>query len=883
MNRKIKAIIMITAATLFSSYSAYSFSDEYEPIYPQITAVTRSVEDIYLRTTGVEMEKKVPQETLDARREMIKMYKDVGIDVSYDMENVVSTKLRYNMPTRWSTQTPRPLGGDYSGAFSIDAPWNNKIPKDNPRIEIPEVSLSRKFQIGSMSTNAGGSGDGVGFPLIVGDSSMPYQKLYIHGGVIQQIYKLRMPENIVDYLNNRQTGDEHGIFIDGENNVAVEAWKCRAKDDPRGYGTDLALPYAPVRGRFGSCMYRLDGIATEGRTGTNAASIPSLAFTIKPSELQDDSRMIEHALGAALNANVTARVMPAYTTDSHAAGNVAKTGRGSDATYMTGIVPYGGIIQLDPEIDLDAIYESGKLSLPGYKVLKAMQDYGIYNIDTSGGANTLIYTSTTYKDWVRTGDERFNVPYKDGVQGQSYIQQEIRAFVDGDSFFGIEKPKLYCTVPVMKYAELDVNGDDTIDTADYELVSSHNGKEYSESTKIYDVNQDKVHDYRDTEIMYRYLNDLTMHSSDRYNIILEDHDSEGGDVIIGGEGYGALDGSRSFKVGAKVHIAAFPDDGYEFAGWTGDLAEYKEDVVPVTIDREYVVGARFRKIESHNLTVKIVGEGTIQACTGKDQTFGEVKNSYGHESLVVLKAQPAEGWVFAGYEGNIRGFTATAPLFMDSDKEVTVMFVKEAYNEPFKTEEWGMVTDGQMKIVEGNRLEFTSANWSINEAIAVSSNENIDLTGDYMFRAYLYTGYPQNNGGEIIFNYTDRKNYYFFKIGGYGTGATLGKVYNGVKSTLATYSGKTVVDSVLYDGFPITLCVERKNGRFSCYGYKNGGRITYFENIRDKTLDGGTIGVGAINNGILKVNTMVIQKEIPDPSSAVVYVPQKSEDTVRNN
>ena len=34
MNNKIKAIIMITAATVFCSYSAYSFSDEYEPIYP---------------------------------------------------------------------------------------------------------------------------------------------------------------------------------------------------------------------------------------------------------------------------------------------------------------------------------------------------------------------------------------------------------------------------------------------------------------------------------------------------------------------------------------------------------------------------------------------------------------------------------------------------------------------------------------------------------------------------------------------------------------------------------------------------------------------------------------------------------------------------------
>lgn len=885
MNNKIKAVIMINAAIILSSYTSYAFSDEYEPIYPQKTAVTRSVDDIFKRVTGAEIEKELPEEVVEGRKEVIQMYKDVGIDISYDMENVVSTKLINSMPSRWSTQTPQTLGGDFAGAFSIDACWNNKIPEDNPRVEIPDAALSRRFQIGSMSTNAGGDGDGIGMPLIIGDSSMPYQNLVIYGSAVQSIYRLRMPENIIDYLNNKQTGDEHGIFIDSENMVAVESWLCRAKNDPRGYGTNYALPYAPVRGRFGSCIYRLDGIATEGRTGTNAASIPSLAFTIKPSELQDDSKMIEHALGAAFNANFSARVMPAISTDMHAAANVGVTGRGSDAVYMKGVVPYGGIVQLDPEIDLDAIYAEGKLSLPGYKVLKALQEYGLYNIDTTGNSNVLIYTSTTRKDWIRPGDDKFNVPFAGGAQSQANVSAEVKAFVEGDDFFGIGKPKLYCTVPVMKYAELDVNSDGAIDEKDYDEVASYENKEYSEASKIYDVNLDKVHDYKDTEIMYRYLNDQAMHEYEYYNIIVDGHDTEGGSIVVDcNGGFGELMcGGRKCRAGRVVHIAAFPKEGYEFAGWTGDFAGYKEDVVQVTMDREYVIGAKFRKTEDHNVTFRIVGEGSLEICTGKNQYYRAPEQTYGHDTLLVVKPIAADGWFFAGYEGAVKGFTETASVLVDRDLEITLMFVRDAYKEPFRPEEWKPVKGGDniAAVYEGNRVGFSYSNWNISEAIVVSTNENIDLTGDYFLRGYLYTNYPMNNGAELIFNYKDNDNYYYFKISGRGTGATLGKVYKGCKTSLATYNGKTEVGGILFDGYPITIGIQRKDGKFSAYGYKYGGRITYFENVPDKTHNGGIYGVGALNNGLLAMRNVVIQKEFPDPAQAVIQAPAKTEETVQ--
>jgi hypothetical protein len=54
----------------------------------------------------------------------------------------------------------------------------------------------------------------------------------------------------------------------------------------------------------------------------------------------------------------------------------------------TGLVPYGGVIQLDPELDLGKL----NLSLPALRILQAMQTYGYYVMDY-GCADIDIYTA----------------------------------------------------------------------------------------------------------------------------------------------------------------------------------------------------------------------------------------------------------------------------------------------------------------------------------------------------------------------------------------------------------------------------------------------------------------------------------------------------------
>jgi len=857
-----KIVGMTVLAMLTTAGAAHAFSDEYEPYYPHITAVTRSDDEIYRRITAEGME--LPEETVKARYEMIRMYKNVGIDVSYDCESVVSTKLIKNVPQRYSEETPSPLDGDYANVFSIDACWNNKIPEDAPRVLIPDAALQRRFQVSSVSSDFGGDGDGVGIPQVVGTSENDYQSVIVLGGIGSEIYeyfKLRLPEGVTHRINNKQTGDEHAIFIDGDNKTGVEIWQASAVGDPNGYSIARhLLPSADIRGRFGSVMYSLTGIGGEGRTGCNAASLPMNAFTIKPSEIQNDDEMIEHALGAAIRDMCGARVFPAYTPDSWS--RKGKDDRPTDYNgFLVGTVPYGGVMQLDPELDIDAIFEKGKISRPTYKILKAMQEYGVYNIDCSGGS-FLIYTSCHGKDFTRAGDTSFNVPFKDGAQGYSSVSAEVRAFMNGDPFFEMEKPKLYVTVPVVKYADLDVNDDGAIDQADYDAVKNAEHSEYNETTKAFDVNQDKIINGNDTEIMYRYFNDLPMHEFTYYDAVLLDNDTEHGTIV--GSGYGrTVDGVKQYRKDALVQFCAYPDNGWEFDGWTGDFAEYTDPVVQVKMDREYVFGAKYKKTADCKVTIKTVGGGSVQVCTDKDTTYREPEAKYGINTLLAINPIPEEGWQFDGWQGDLAGFTSPGDILITKDTEITAVFVKNTFKDPIKKDEWEVIKGGKKEdvctISEGSKVSFVYGDFSIPEVLLVSRNENIDLSGDYVFRTNLSATANIKNVAEVVFNVQDAKNYYYFSIRGDGSEMIFGKFYNGMKTVIAKYNGKILKDGVNFNAFPMTIEVERKGGNFSIHAYKDGKKLTYFKDIRDTTHKGGTIGVGAVYNGVLSASNMVIK------------------------
>ena len=874
--KKILTLCLLTAfvlATVLSvGMSAFAFSDEYEPIYPHLTAATRTVDEIYARISGKDIE--LPEEVVKARKEMIQMYKDVGIDVSYDMENwLASYKIIANFPQRWSKETPIPLGEspDYAGAFSIDAPWNNKIPEGAPRVFVPRSAMKMHIHIGVVKANIDAGGWGTGVPQIVSTSADPYYTIAskYNSADVNRVFKLHAKKGLFDYVNNAQTGDEHIMFIDGETNTGVQIWKATVPGDPRGFDlTNYRIPGFDVRAKAASVEYKLDGIGAEGQTGVNAVNVPTNAFTIKSSEISSTTEMFKHGIGGAIPQMIGARAYHGISTDSNM--DMEADGTGSNGNYNSGVLPYGGVLQLDPELDVDAMYNSGKLSFHAYRILKCMQEYGFYNIDCSGGSSFFFYTSTYSKDWVNPDFRGFDVPYKNNVQGFSHVVDELTAFFKGDSFFGLTgEPGIYVTIPVAKYADLDVNDDSVIDQTDYDLVAQNSGVEYNDATKQYDVNQDKEISPADIGIMYNYLNDEPMHTFTWYDATFVDNDETHG-RIVGSAFSRKIDGVTKYRDGMMVSFAAVPFNGYEFDGWTGDFAKYgKEPVVKLIMDKDYSFGAKYKKKKEVNFTIKVVGPGHVEVSENAI-TYGAPKEKYGVDTLLKLKAVADEGYEFLGWSGDIIGYTNPAGFLVSKDSEVIALFGEPGYNDAIDPEEWGVASGSESayKISAGKNISFSD--WTQNNQIVINKNtkKEIDMSGDYAVRATFDNKADATNAGLFVFNYKDTKNYYYVKLGADGA-FSFGKVFKGVKTVLK--SSKLAIEGETQFKNKVTLEAVRSGSYITINGYKDGVKHEYCR-VREKTLKGGTYGAGTEYLGALTVSGFNLTKSVADASKAEVQV-----------
>ena len=67
-------------------------------------------------------------------------------------------------------------------------------------------------------------------------------------------------------------------------------------------------------------------------------------------------------------------------------------------------------------------------------------------------------------------------------------------------------------------------------------------------------------------------------------------------IEVNGAGYVTPSAdTRSYIEGIVVNVTATPDAGYQFDGWTGDVADAKSASTTVTIDANKTVIANFRK------------------------------------------------------------------------------------------------------------------------------------------------------------------------------------------------------------------------------------------------------------------------------------------------
>jgi len=131
-------------------------------------------------------------------------------------------------------------------------------------------------------------------------------------------------------------------------------------------------------------------------------------------------------------------------------------------------------------------------------------------------------------------------------------------------------------------------------------------------------------------------------------------------------------GTHSYNYGSDVQVRAFPDTGYEFAGWTGDVPAGQEMDNPVTItmDGDKSITANFSVVAGNRELIISSGPGgTTSPAPGS--------YSYPNGTQVWISANPAPGSSFLNWTGNVPwGHQSDNPIgiTMDSNKSLTANF-----------------------------------------------------------------------------------------------------------------------------------------------------------------------------------------------------------------
>jgi uncharacterized repeat protein (TIGR02543 family) len=132
----------------------------------------------------------------------------------------------------------------------------------------------------------------------------------------------------------------------------------------------------------------------------------------------------------------------------------------------------------------------------------------------------------------------------------------------------------------------------------------------------------------------------------------------------------------TYDAGTVVSLNATPDSGYQFVGWTGDV--YTIDNVHasetiITVNGDYSIMANFELPPPVRYSLNIIGPAY-----GSVTTPGEGRFMYEEGTVVNLVAEPASGYEFARWTGDVdtiaNGNGALTTITMNSDYYICAHF-----------------------------------------------------------------------------------------------------------------------------------------------------------------------------------------------------------------
>jgi len=142
-------------------------------------------------------------------------------------------------------------------------------------------------------------------------------------------------------------------------------------------------------------------------------------------------------------------------------------------------------------------------------------------------------------------------------------------------------------------------------------------------------------------------------------------------------GWGTTDpsvGSHSYDDGTTVTMTATPSAGYQFASWTGNVADTEKSSTTVTVTSNMTVTANFEKIPPKQYTLTMAVNQTDWGATSP--AVGA--HTYNEDTVVTVIATSASGYRFVSWTGSVAStMSATTTVKMNADHMVTANFDKK--------------------------------------------------------------------------------------------------------------------------------------------------------------------------------------------------------------
>jgi len=243
----------------------------------------------------------------------------------------------------------------------------------------------------------------------------------------------------------------------------------------------------------------------------------------------------------------------------------------------------------------------------------------------------------------------------------------------------------------------------------------------------------------------------------RYDLSISS--TAGGSVTIPGEGVFTYDD------GTIVDLVAEPAEGYRFVEWTGDvgtIADVYDATTTITMNDDYSITANF--VARYDLSISSTAGGSVT-------TPGEGVFTYDEGTIVDLVAEPAEGYRFVEWTGDVGTiadvYDATTTITMYGDYSITAEFVKQ-YDLTISSTEGGSVTtpgEGVFTYDEGTIVDLVAepaegyrfVEWTgdlDNIGDVYDATTTITMYGDYSITAEFVKQYDltisSTEGGSVI-------------------------------------------------------------------------------------------------------------------------------------